>query len=334
MPARSKRGISKYLSFAVRAFFTILLLGILASAVDLRAVKLGLDGSLGPALILSFVLLIAALVFSAVRWVLVSRMVGVRLGAMNAFAVVMIGHFFNQLLPTSFGGDAVRGWWLCRQGISVKDSFASVFLDRLFGLLALMCLVVMGLPLLAHRLDTIIPLYICLTILLFVFIGSFLISRFALMRLSGAGRFLPPFLRKKGQWIRSVFNYILIYKSRIFESPLESFSAIALSLAIHISALYTIAVISDSLGAPLSMLDALLIVPTVLFLTALPISIGGWGVREAGLAGGFSLIGLDPGIAVTASILLGLINFASGVVGGAIFVAMGSPRPEAIEGNY
>lgn len=333
MPARTKRGIYKYLSFAVRAFFTILLLGVLASAVDLRAVRLGLDGNLVRALILSFLLLIAALVFSAVRWVLVSRMVGVRLGAMNAFAVVMIGHFFNQLLPTSFGGDAVRGWWLCRQGTSVKDSFASVFLDRLFGLMALMCLVVMGLPLLAYRLGTLIPLYICLALVFFLLIGIGLISRFALMSLSGAGRFFPHFLRKRGQWARSILDYILIYKSRLFESPLDTMSAIALSLAIHISALYTIAVISDSLGAPLSMLDALLIVPTVLFLTALPISIGGWGVREAGLAGGFSLIGLDPGVAVTASILLGLINFASGVVGGAIFVAMGSPRPQSIEGN-
>ena len=331
MPASSKKGISKYLSFAIRALFTVLLLGVLASAVDLQAVRLGLDGSLVYALVISFVLLIVALVFSSLRWVLISRMVGVRLGRTSAFAVVMIGHFFNQLLPTSFGGDAVRGWWLCRQGLSVKDSFASVFLDRVFGLLALLCLVVMGLPLLSQRIDNIIPLYICFAIVIGLFAGAFLFFRIQTTSAFGAGNFLPQFMRTRSHWLERSIEQAVIYRANLSAKPMKSSAAFILSLAIHFLALYTIAVISDSLGSPLSMLDALLIVPTVLFLTALPISIGGWGVREAGLAGGFALIGLDPGVAVTASILLGLINFAGGVVGGAIFVAMGSPQPESID---
>ncbi len=331
MSASSKRGIAKYLSFAIRALSTALLLGLLATAVDLNAVRSGINGSLVPALVVSFALLIVALAFSAFRWVLVSRMVGVPLGRMNAFAVVMIGHFFNQLLPTSFGGDAVRGWWLCRQGLSVKDAFASVFLDRVFGLFALLFLVVIGLPLLSQRLGSAIPLYLSLVIILGIFGGAILLFRLNSASASKVELLLPKFVRTKKNWLKRSFVQLVTYRTKLSSRPFESAAAIILSLAIHVSALYTIAVISNSLGAELSMLDALVIVPTVLFLTALPISIGGWGVREAGLAGGFSLIGLDPGVAVTASVLLGLINFAGGVVGGVIFVAMGSPHPDAIE---
>lgn len=331
MPAFPKRGFPNYLSFAIRALFTILLLAVLASAVDLQSVRTGIDGSLVYTLIISFVLLIVALVFSSLRWVLVSVAVGVRLKKTNAFAVVMIGHFFNQLLPTSFGGDAVRGWWLCRQGRSVKDAFASVFLDRLFGLLALVCLIVTGLPLLSEKIDSVIPLYVCLAIVIGLVSAAILFFRIDPNSSSIACHFLPRFMHSRSGWLTRSIEEVVTYRTNLSAKPLKSTAAFILSLAIHFLALYTIAVISVSLGAELSVLDALLIVPTVLFLTALPISIGGWGVREAGLAGGFALIGLDPGVAVTASILLGLINFAGGVVGGAVFVAMGSPRPGAID---
>lgn len=328
MLSSSKRGVTKYLSFAVRALFTMLLLGFLAASVDLRAVRSGINGGLLPALVVSFVLLMVALAFSALRWVLISRMIEVQLGKANAFIVVMIGHFFNQLLPTSFGGDAVRGWWLCQQGLSVKDSFASVFFDRIFGLFALLGLILVGLPLLSHQLGSVVPTVLFVAILAGLAVGGVLLSHISLDRASNASRFFPQFVRSRGKWIKRIIEQIVIYRSRFLLNPWGSIGAVSLSLAIHFSALYTIAVISNSLGAKLSMLDALLIVPTVLFLTALPISIGGWGVREAGLAGGFSLFGLDPAIAVTASILLGLINLAAGAVGAAIFVAAGSPRPE------
>ncbi len=80
-------------------------------------------------------------------------------------------------------------------------------------------------------------------------------------------------------------------------------------------------------GANLSMLEALLIVPTVLVVSSLPVSIGGWGVREAGLAGGFALLGLPPSVAVATSVLFGVVNIVGGVIGGIVYAIMGSPLP-------
>jgi uncharacterized membrane protein YbhN (UPF0104 family) len=68
--------------------------------------------------------------------------------------------------------------------------------------------------------------------------------------------------------------------------------AVALSSLVHASALYLTAIIARAFGAELSLIDALTIVPAVMLISNLPISIGGWGVREVGFAGGFSLLGL------------------------------------------
>ena len=58
-----------------------------------------------------------------------------------------------------------------------------------------------------------------------------------------------------------------------------------------------------------------LIVPTVLMVSSLPVSIGGWGVREAGLAAGFIVLGHSPSHAITISLLIGLSNLAVALPG-------------------
>ncbi|MEM5493301.1 lysylphosphatidylglycerol synthase transmembrane domain-containing protein [Hoeflea sp. AS16] len=320
MSDRPTKGRMRYLTFGVRLLFTAGLLGIALQTVDLELIRSGLEADLGFALMLSFSLLLFALALSAIRWVLVCNLTGIKLSTLMSGAIVLIGHFFNQLLPTSFGGDAMRGWCLWRQGTTLKKAFASVLLDRLFGLAALLMLVVGGLPLLAIRLGTNLPFYAAGGILAAAALGLFL-----LLNLHGA----PATLRRRRFW--PLFERLSVHARNILSAPTEIAIIMILSLVAHASALYTTALISNALGAPLTLTDALLIVPSVLVLTALPISIGGWGVREAGLAGGFALIGLDPGVAVTTSILFGAVNILGGVIGGLVFLAMGSPKPVTSE---
>jgi hypothetical protein len=55
-------------------------------------------------------------------------------------------------------------------------------------------------------------------------------------------------------------------------------------------------------------------VPPALLLSALPLSLSGWGVRESALAGAFGLIGAPTAEVVAVSILYGLTSSAIGVV--------------------
>jgi hypothetical protein len=60
-----------------------------------------------------------------------------------------------------------------------------------------------------------------------------------------------------------------------------------------------------------------LVVPTIILIASLPISIGGWGVREAALAVGFSALGQPASVAVATSLIIGLANLVSALPGAA-----------------
>ena len=58
----------------------------------------------------------------------------------------MIGSFFNQTLPSSIGGDAMRLWLVGRGPAGWKAAAYSIFVDRAIGLIALAVLIVASLP--------------------------------------------------------------------------------------------------------------------------------------------------------------------------------------------
>jgi hypothetical protein len=64
--------------------------------------------------------------------------------------IVFVGVFFNQVLPTGVGGDAVRAWRCSRVGIALGASIRSILLDRACGYLVSVVLYAVGLPTLLH----------------------------------------------------------------------------------------------------------------------------------------------------------------------------------------
>ena len=69
--------------------------------------------------------------------------------------------------------------------------------------------------------------------------------------------------------------------------------------------------------------------PVTLFAT-LPISIGGWGVREAAMVTFFGLVGVPPSAAVIVSIQLGLLGVVLSLPGGLLFLLQRSRAAEKI----
>ncbi|MPY71091.1 MAG: flippase-like domain-containing protein, partial [Alphaproteobacteria bacterium] len=63
------------------------------------------------------------------RWLMVLGALGLTPGFAAALALVFIGLFFNQALPSNIGGDAMRVWRLFRTGSSLGRAVGSVMLD-------------------------------------------------------------------------------------------------------------------------------------------------------------------------------------------------------------
>jgi uncharacterized membrane protein YbhN (UPF0104 family) len=66
---------------------------------------------------------------------------------------------------------------------------------------------------------------------------------------------------------------------------------------------------------------ALVLFPGVLLVSMLPISLGGWGVREHAMVVAFGLVGVPADAALSASILYGLCLLIASLPGGVLWLA-------------
>ena len=80
------------------------------------------------------------------RWREISAECGAPLATTQAMRFNLIGTFFNQTLPSSIGGDAVRLWLVARGGAGWRAATYSIFVDRAIGLIALAIIIVASLP--------------------------------------------------------------------------------------------------------------------------------------------------------------------------------------------
>jgi uncharacterized protein (TIRG00374 family) len=85
--------------------------------------------------------------FGAWRWRMLLRIQGVCLTFREAWRLTYIGYFFNTFMPGVTGGDIVKAYYASKYTDRKAEAVATVFLDRVLGMLgmALMCVCVLAL---------------------------------------------------------------------------------------------------------------------------------------------------------------------------------------------
>jgi uncharacterized membrane protein YbhN (UPF0104 family) len=117
-------------------------------------------------------------------------------------------------------------------------------------------------------------------------------------------------------------------------APLSAIVAV-LSLAAHINIAITAWLIAQALGLALSLTDCLVLMPVVVLASTLPISIGGWGIREGVTVSVLALVGVSSAEALALSILLGLAGIAISLPGAIVWLSQRTrPRPDSILREY
>jgi uncharacterized membrane protein YbhN (UPF0104 family) len=75
-----------------------------------------------------------------------------------------------------------------------------------------------------------------------------------------------------------------------------------------------------AIAAPVQIGDVFLLIPPVMLITMLPISIAGWGLREASMALAFGYAGIAASEGVNISLLFGAVYFLVGALGGLVWI--------------
>lgn len=216
-----------------------------------------------------------------------------------------LGNFFSQFMISFIGGDTMRVIALARAGVPSGIAMRAIFLDRVLGFVAIQVAFITSLSYVLNLLQT-GPFY-------WAVVSLALISGAMIIGFIGMG-FLPK-IHTKVKIVDKLLEIGSISKY-LFVSKRTSLKILAFSCLLQLCNIVAIYVISNSLGGIISLFQAFAIGSTVMLLAMLPISIGGWGVRESSMVIGFDLIGISSDIALTVSIMIG-IAFLIGSLPGA-----------------
>ena len=85
----------------------------------------------GRTFALGFVVYLAALVLTFLRWFWLVRALGLPFRVRDALRLGFIGNVFNLVIPGAVGGDLVKGAFLCREQARKTQAVASMVIDRL-----------------------------------------------------------------------------------------------------------------------------------------------------------------------------------------------------------
>ncbi|WP_454620064.1 lysylphosphatidylglycerol synthase transmembrane domain-containing protein [Bradyrhizobium cenepequi] len=244
------------------------------------------------------------------RWREISAECGAPLETRQAMRFNVIGTFFNQTLPSSIGGDAVRLWLVARSGAGWRAATYSIFVDRAIGLIALAVLIVASLPW-SYRLISDPHGRSALLLIDFAALaagGGFLLL----------GALNWPWLKR--WWGTHHIHACAVIANKVLFSRDRGPKVAVLSLLVHVLAVVIAWCVVQSISAPLLFGQIFLLVPPVMLITMLPISIAGWGVREASMGLAFGYAGLAANEGVNVSLLFGAVSFIVGAFGGLVWI--------------
>jgi hypothetical protein len=244
------------------------------------------------------------------RWMLIMHSLDVSIEWLAGLRILMISLWFNQVLPSSAGGDVVRIWLLRRRSVPWSQAVKGVMADRFTALLGLVALMVAGLPFLVMRVHN-------------------SAAELAIGGLAAAGVAGTIVLLTLDRWpariialgpIASFVRFGVLVRFLLLQFRQREL-LFGSAILIHVMTAAACYVLAIGLQANLTVLDALIFFPPVILLTAVPISISGWGVREGAMVACLALAGVSPAKALAISLLLGVISVIIGVAGGIVWLA-------------
>lgn len=246
---------------------------------------------------------LAQLLLSAARWRLTARRLGLGLERGRAVREYWLAGFLNQVVPGGVGGDLLRAWRHrdaeAVGGAALLPALRAVAIERLAGWLALLPCAAAGallwLPAPAGPLFAAAALAVLLLLL-------------AAPLLAPLSRALPA------------LGVLLADMRRALLAPAVLPVQLLLSAAILATYLLVFACAAAAVGVAMEPLFLLTGVPLVLLSMALPISVAGWGLREAAAAGLWGVAGAGAEAGLAASLAYGLIVLLASLPGALVLL--------------
>jgi len=301
----SKQSFRNIFLLVFKVTVTLGLMVYIFTEIDINKIKFSFKEINISYIFITFFILLTQTILASYRWFIVNSHLKIDLPFYKVIKYLWVGLFFNQALPSSIGGDAMKIYFLKQNKISLSKSTLTVLTDRLFGLLGLIILVVTSLIVLQNN-DLVTDLNRSIFLVLIGLTLTFLMLQIF-------KKFLKSYLRNSVLYIliEIIDNFLGLLSDR--SVGLKIFS---LSIAIHLLSIFAVYFIALSIGENINIEVLLYVVPIFTFLMILPISLAGWGVRETIVIKLLPIFFIAPENAFLISIIYGLMTLLISLPGG------------------
>ncbi|MBE3134608.1 MAG: flippase-like domain-containing protein [Acidobacteria bacterium] len=290
------------------------LLAVLFSRVDAGRLWTYARGA-SPAWIGTALALFAlTILVSAWRWALLLRAQDVSVPGTRLVASYLVAGFFNNFLPSNIGGDVIRIKDTSIQAGSKTLATTIVLVDRGVGLIGLVFVAALGATVGSVFQDPTqqVTVPVVPWLLWLGFAVSAGLSMPALLAPTAVGRLLRSLGVFHRDWVEERALRVTRALARFAQTPRALAGCFVGALLVQTLLVLFYAAIARSMQIPVSPWSLAVIVPLTLLVQLLPVSVNGFGVREATFAFHFVRVGLPVESALAVSFVgAGLVILVS-----------------------
>jgi uncharacterized membrane protein YbhN (UPF0104 family) len=317
-PSQARR----YALMAAKLTVSVALLALLFSRIDAGSLWAGAARASIPWLVVALGVYTLSMTASTWRWQVLLKAQNVPLRHRTLLESLLVASFFNNFLPSNIGGDVIRIRDTAGPARSKTLATTVVLVDRGLGLMGLVLISALGATMLGgmrgHAPSPIWPSWLWAG-----FVIGAAVTAPALYSPAGLGRVLQPLTVVHPQWVGDRIVALTSALGRFRQRPGALASCFGGAIVVQgLLVLFYMAVV-HALQIAVSPWDLAVIVPLSFVVQMLPVSVNGFGVREATFSFYFTRLGLPIESAILLSLVATALTMLFSLSGAAVYVTRG-----------
>ena len=318
-----KRGL---LISVAKAAVSVALLWLLFTRVDVNRLWLAARHASPSWLLAALGLYLTMILASTWRWGLLLKAQHLDFRFRSLTSSFLVATFFNNFLPSNIGGDVVRIADTAPVARSRTLATTVVLLDRGIGLLALVLVAAVG--------STLHPRFgdghtLGAGILWLGFVVAATFATAAVRFPHAFAKLAHPLRWLHAEWVDERLKRLTATLSRFQKTPGALAGCFVGAVFVQAAIVAFYAAIAHSMRIPIGFAELAVIVPVSLIVQMLPVSMNGFGVREATFGVYFTRLGLPLESALLVSFMGAALILLFSLSGGVTYLARHAGKAQA-----
>lgn len=322
-PAHSRT--RQVLLSALKLIVSLVLLWVLFARTDMASLWRSVRTASLPWVVAALGVYLVQILVGAWRWGLLLDAQRVRVPGRGLLGSYLVAAFFNNFLPSNIGGDVVRIRDTAKPAKSKTLAATVVLIDRGIGLMALVLVAATGATAAVGaggaQAVPVLPSWLWAG-----FLVVSLVSAPAVFSPAGVGRLLQPLTVFHPEWVGGQISRLTDILGRFRERPSSLLNAFAGAVVVQGLLVIFYAAVARSLNIPITLPHLAVIVPLSFLVQMVPVSVNGFGVREATFSFYFTRLGLPLESAMALSLGSTALVMLFSLSGAAVYVARRHPH--------